>query len=97
MSGRGSGNRQDAGQDPLAQVGIQPHAGQVLEPQVAVGVDLGAPRPLLHQGRLPGVSGEQVDRLLSVPESHPVAGRLLLPESHPVGHGLVFPKPYLAE
>ena len=57
--------RKDAGQDPLAHVGIQPHAGQVLEPQVAVGVDLGAPRPLLQQGRLPGVGGEQVDPLLA--------------------------------
>ena len=45
--------REDAGENPLAHLGIQPHAGQVLESQVAVGVDLRARDHSFSKGACP--------------------------------------------
>ena len=42
--------------------GLQPHSGQVLEPQVPIPVDLSALEPRPQIGSLAGVPGQQIDR-----------------------------------
>ncbi len=42
-------------------VGVQIHPGQVLQPQVAVAVDLGSRHPRLKIARPPAVRGQQID------------------------------------